>query len=130
LRQSGAFDLRNRIDARCGHYLVDESWLKTNDPRKIANAKIVFVSDNYPAEVPSSAEAIIVPSFDCLRERPRDLTKPLPLVIPPVLDGTVFQLNVPVPQQLTSTVAGVAHALRQLFVVLASPEDVRWLGFR
>jgi hypothetical protein len=51
-------------------------------------------------------------------------------VIPPVLDGTAFELTVPVPQQLTSTVAGVAQAIRQLFVVLASPEDVRWLGFR
>jgi hypothetical protein len=130
LRQSGAFDLRNKIDARCGHYLVDESWFKANDPQKIAGAKIVFVSENYPPHVPSSAEAIIVPSFDCLRERPRHLAKPLPLVIPPVLDGTTFELNVPVPQQLTSTVAGVAQAIRQLFVVLASPEDVRWLGFR
>src|SRR4029434_10321152 len=71
LRQSGAFDLRNKIDARCGHYLVDESWFKANDPQKIAGAKIVFVSENYPPHVPSSAEAIIVPSFDCLRERPR-----------------------------------------------------------
>jgi glycosyltransferase involved in cell wall biosynthesis len=130
LRQSGAFDLRNKIDARCGHYLVDAGWFKANDPQKIAGAKIVFVSENYPPHVPSSAEAIIVPSFDCLRERPRHLAKPLPLVIPPVLDGTTFELNVPVPQQLTSTVAGVAQAIRQLFVVLASPEDVRWLGFR
>jgi len=130
LRESGAFDLRNQIDANCAHYLVDETWFKANDPKRIAGAKIVFVSDNYPAHVPSPAEAIIVPSFECLRERPRNLVKPLPLVIPPVLDGTAFELKVPVPQQLTSTVAGVAQAIRQLFVVLASPEDVRWLGFR
>jgi glycosyltransferase involved in cell wall biosynthesis len=130
LRQSGAFDLRNKIDAGCGHYLVDESWFKANDPKKIAGARIVFISDNYPADVPSSAVAIIVPSFDCLRERSRNLAKPFLLVIPPVLDGTAFELNVPVSQQLTSTVAGVAQAIRQLFVVLASPEDVRWLGFR
>jgi hypothetical protein len=130
LRQSGAFDLRNKIDAGCGHYLVDERWLQANDPKKIADARIVFISDNHPVDVPSSAEAIIVPSFDCLRERSRNLAKPFLLVIPPVLDGTAFELNVPVPQQLTSTVAGVAQAIRQLFVVLASPEDVRWLGFR
>ena len=130
LRQSGAFDLRNKIDARCGHYLVDESWFKVNDPKSIAGGTIVLVSDNYPADVPSSAQAVIVPSFDCLRERPRNLAKPIPLVIPPVPDGTAFELDVPVPQQLTSTVAGVAQTIRQLFVVLASPQDVRWLGFR
>jgi glycosyltransferase involved in cell wall biosynthesis len=130
LRQSGAFDLRNKINARCGHYLVDERWLQANDPKKIKGARIVFVSDNYPADVPSSADAIIVPSFGCLRERSRNLAKPFPIVIPPVLDGTAFDLNVPVPQQLASTVAGVAQTIRQLFVVLTSPEDVRWLGFR
>ena len=130
LRQSGAFELRHNIDASCAHYLVDESWLEAHDPKRIAGARIVVVSDNYPAEVPSSAEAIIVPSFHCLRERPRNAAKPLSLVIPPVLEGTAFELTVPVPQQLTSTIAGVAQAIRQLFVVLASPEDVRWLGFR
>jgi glycosyltransferase involved in cell wall biosynthesis len=130
LRQSGEFDLRNKIDARCGHYLVDERWFKANDPQTIAGARIVLVSDDYPADVPSSAEAIIVPSFDCLKERPPNLAKQLPLVIPPVLDGTAFELNVPVPEQLTSTVTGVAQVIRQLFIVLASPEDVRWLGFR
>ena len=130
LRQSGAFELRNNIDAKCGHYLVGESWFKANDPKKIEGASIVFISDTYPADVPASAQAIIVPSFDCLRERPQRVPKPLPLVIPPVLDGTAFDLDVPVPQQLTSTVAGIAQAIRQLFVVLASPQDVRWLGFR
>jgi glycosyltransferase involved in cell wall biosynthesis len=130
LRQNGAFDLRNKIDARCRHYLVDENWFKANDPEKIADARIVSISDNYPADVPSSAEAIVVPSFDCLRERSRNLAKPLPLVIPPALEGTAFDLNVPVPQQLTSTVGGVAQTIRQLFVVLTSPEAVRWLGFR
>ncbi|MET0224764.1 MAG: hypothetical protein ABW346_10365, partial [Terrimicrobium sp.] len=130
LRQSGAFDLQNKIDTRCGHYLVDESWFKVNDPKRIASGTIVFVSDNYPADLPSSAQAIIVPSFSCLRERPWNQAKPIPLVIPPVLDGTAFDLNVPVPQQLTSTVAGVAQTVRQLFVLLGSPQDVRWLGFR
>ncbi len=129
LRQSGEFDLRNEIDGNCGHYLVDESWFDANDPQKIAGARVALVSENYPKHLPSSAEAIIVSSFSCLRERARSLAK-LPLVIPPVLDGTAFELNVPVPEQLTSTVAGVAQAIRQLFVVLASPEDVRWLGFR
>jgi glycosyltransferase involved in cell wall biosynthesis len=130
LRQSGAFDLRNKIDARCRHYLVDENWFKVNDPKRTAVGTIVFVSDNYPANVPSSAQAVIVPSFDRLRERPWNPAKPITVVIPPVLDGTGFELNVPVPQQLTSTVAGVAQTIRQLFVVLASPQDVRWLGFR
>jgi glycosyltransferase involved in cell wall biosynthesis len=130
LRESGAFELRSQIDARCEHYLVDKSWFKANDPKRIAGAKIIFVSDNLSADVPSSAQAIIVPSFDRLRERPWNFAQVLPLVIPPVLDGTAFELNVPVPQQLTSTVAGVAQAIRQLFVVLSSPEDVRWLGFR
>ena len=130
LQQSGAFELRNKIEARCRHYLVDETWLKANDPKSIAGARIVLVSDHYPAHLPSAAEAIIVPSFDCLQAGPRKLTRPLPLVIPPVLDGTAFDLNVPVPKQLTSTVAGVAQAIRQLLVVLASPQDVRWLGFR
>ena len=130
LRQSGAFDLRKKIDARCGYYLVDENWLKANAPRRIAGTKIVLVADRYPAEMASSAEAIIVPSFDCLRERPANLAEPVPLVIPPVLEGTGFDLNVPVPQQLTSTVAGVVQAIRQLFVVLTSRDDVRWIGFR
>jgi hypothetical protein len=130
LRQSDAFELRNKIDARCGHYLVDESWFKGNDPQKIEGARIVFISDTYPVDVPSSAEAIVLPSFDCLGERPRRVAKLLPLVIPPVLDGMAFDPNVPVPQQLTSTVPGVAQAIRQLFMVLASPDDVRWLGFR
>jgi hypothetical protein len=47
-----------------------------------------------------------------------------------VLDGTIFDSNIPVPCQLTSTVEGVAQTIRQLFVVLDAPEDVRWLGFR
>jgi glycosyltransferase involved in cell wall biosynthesis len=130
LRQSGEFDLRNEVDGSCGHYLVDESWFEANDPQKIAGARIALVSERYPEHLSSSAEAIIVPFFRCLRERPPSLANLLPLVIPPVLDGTAFQLNVPVPEQLTSTVAGVAQAIRQFFIVLASPEDVRWLGFR
>jgi glycosyltransferase involved in cell wall biosynthesis len=130
LRQSGAFDLRNQVEPRCGHYLVDESWFNANDAKRIVGARTVLVSDNYPAQIPSSAQAIIVPSFDCLRERTGSLHRPLPLVIPPVLDGTAFDSHVPVPQQLTSTVAGIAQTIRQLFVVLASPEDVSWLGFR
>ena len=130
LRQSGAFDLWKRIDAQCRHYLVDESWLKINDPRKIAGASVVLVSDHFPADIPPCAEALIVPSFESLTDRPRNIAKPFSLVIPPLLEGTNFELNVPVPQQLTSTVAGVAQAIRQLFVVLASPEEVRWLGFR
>ena len=109
---------------------MDENWLKANAPRRIAGTKIVLVADRYPAEMASSAEAIIVPSFDCLRERPANLAEPGPLVIPPVLEGTGFDLNVPVPQQLTSTVAGVVQAIRQLFVVLTSRDDVRWIGFR
>jgi len=130
LRQGGAFDLRNKIEATCRHYLVDESWLEANGAERIASASIVLVSDNYPAGIAASARAIVIPTFDCLQEQPRNLAKQLSLVIPPVLDGTAFELTVPVPQQLTSTVAGVAQAIRQLFVVLASPEDVRWLGFR
>ena len=34
------------------------------------------------------------------------------------------------PEQLTSTIDGVVQAIRQLFLVLTAPEDVRWLGFR
>jgi hypothetical protein len=46
------------------------------------------------------------------------------------LDGECFGPEIPVREQLTSTVAGVAQAIRQLFLVLDAPEDVRWLGFR
>ncbi len=75
-------------------------------------------------------DAIIVPSFEALSGRPWGSAGPLPLVIPPVLEGTNFDPNIPVPKQLSSTVAGVAQAIQQLFAVLNSPEDVRWLGFR
>ena len=130
MRQSGAFDICEKTDARCRHYLVDESWLRTNDPKKMANRRVVLVCDSLKEEPPLPASAIVVPSFKTLSERPRKVSGPRPLVIPPVLDGTNFDASIPIREQLTSTVNGVAQAIRQLFAVLDSPEDARWLGFR
>ena len=67
---------------------------------------------------------MLVPSFEVLSEELAGQTAPRPLVIPPVLEGASFDLNIPVPQQLTSTVAGVAQAIRQLFVVLNPPKTL------
>jgi glycosyltransferase involved in cell wall biosynthesis len=130
LRQSDAVQVREQISAGCGHYLIDANWLRANDPNKLAAAKLIFVCDQFPIEALPSTSAMVVPSFEVLSEELAGRTAPRPLVIPPVLEGTSFDLNIPVPQQLTSTVAGVAQAIRQLFVVLNSPEDVEWLGFR
>jgi hypothetical protein len=130
MRQSGAFDICEKTDARCRHYLVDESWLRTNDPKKMADRRVVLVCDSLKEEPPLSASAIVVPSFKTLSERPWEASGTRPLVIPPVLDGTNFDASIPIREQLTSTVNGVAQAIRQLFAVLDSPEDARWLGFR
>jgi glycosyltransferase involved in cell wall biosynthesis len=130
MRQSGAFDAREKIGAGCRNYLIDENWLRSNDPKRLANRRFVVVSDHLPADALPPAGAIVVPSFEALGDQPRETAGPLPLVIPPVLDGTIFDSNIPVPCQLTSTVEGVAQTIRQLFVVLDAPEDVRWLGFR
>ncbi|HEY5777595.1 MAG TPA: glycosyltransferase [Terrimicrobiaceae bacterium] len=130
MRQSGAFDICEKTDARCRHYLVDESWLRTNDPKKMADRRVVLVCDSLKEEPPAPASAIVVPSFKTLSERPWEASGTRPLVIPPVMDGTNFDASIPIPEQLTSTVNGVAQAIRQLFTVLDSPEDARWLGFR
>jgi hypothetical protein len=126
LRRSDAFDLREKIEAPCRHYLIDAGWLESNDPKSLANQRVVWVGDHFTAPMPGNA--VIVPTFKTLSGRAQPM--PRPLVIPPVLDGTNFSPEIPVPEQLTSTVSGVAQAIRQLFVVLDSPEDVRWLGFR
>ena len=72
--------------------------------------------------------AVIVPRFELVSSKPG--VGPLWLVIPPALEGKRFGSEVPVPEQLTSTIDGVVQAIRQLFLVLTAPEDVRWLGFR
>jgi len=130
LRKSGAFVLRESIDADCRHYLVDASWLRSNDPKRLADWKMVLVCDHFAADASLPGNAMVVPSFKVLSARRGGKVGARSLVIPPVLDGTSFDPKIPVPEQLTSTVAGVAQAIRQLFVVLDSPEDVRWLGFR
>jgi hypothetical protein len=130
LRQSDAVQVREQISAGCEHYLIDANWLRAHDPTKLAAAKLIFVCDQFPIAALPSTSAMVVPSFEVLSKELAGRTAPRPLVIPPVLEGAAFDLNTPVPQQLTSTVTGVAQAIRQLFVVLSSPEDVKWLGFR
>ena len=130
LRQSGAVVLSESIAGNCRHYLVDESWLSSNDARKPADRKVVMVSDHPASKASRLADAMVVPSFKAV-DAARQIGLALPsLVIPPAVDGMSFDPEIPVREQLTSTVAGVAQAIRQLFLVLDAPEDVRWLGFR
>ncbi len=72
---------------------------------------------------------MIVPSFRSLSALDRPPNLPA-LVIPPFPDGNPFDPDTPVPEQLTSTVAGVVQSVRQLFLLLNAPGDVPWLGFR
>jgi glycosyltransferase involved in cell wall biosynthesis len=130
LRQSRAFEVHEKISPACRHYLVDASWLRSNDLSSLTDFKLVFVFDHFPAEPLPSQSAIIVPSFEALSEEPSAGSRLRPLVIPPVPEGTDFDPGTPVPRQLTSTLPGVAQAIRQLFVLLDSPQDVPWLGFR
>ena len=130
LRQSEALILRETIAADCRSYLADESWLSCNDAKPLPDRTVVLVSDDPPARASLPVPAVIVPSFKSLNSIRKENAKQLALVIPPALDGKCFGPEVPVPEQLTSTVAGVVQAVRQLFLVLSAPEDVRWLGFR
>ena len=130
LRQSEALILRETIAADCRSYLADESWLSCNDAKRLPDRTVVLVSDDPPARASLPVPAIIVPSFKSLNSIRKENAKQLALVIPPALDGKCFGPEIPVPEQLTSTVAGVVQAVRQLFLVLSAPEDVRWLGFR
>jgi glycosyltransferase involved in cell wall biosynthesis len=128
LRHSSKIVLRNAITEDCRSYLADESWLSANDPKRSTDRKFVMVTDDPIPDAHPAADAMIVPSF----KRLRALTQPdlRALVIPPVLDGELFDPEIAVPEQLTSTVAGVVQAIRQLFLVLNAPKDVPWLGFR
>jgi hypothetical protein len=128
LRQSSSIVLRNAIAEDCRWYLADESWLRSRNAETSPARKIVMVMDQ-PEDVPTLADAVIVPSFEVLCEIPhaRSLCT---VVIPPLLEGGCFNPEIPVREQLTSTESGVIHAIRQLFLVLDAPEDVRWLGFR
>jgi Glycosyl transferases group 1 len=130
LRQSAVFEVHEDVVPECQHYLIDESSLRFIDPKTLLNKGVALVCDNLTVDSAPPVDAIIVPSFEALSGRPWGRTKPFPLVIPPFAEGTNFASNVPIPQQLTSTVPGVAQTIRQLFMVLDSPEDVRWLGFR
>jgi hypothetical protein len=130
LRQSGALEMREKTGPECQHYLINESWLEANDPKRLTNKRVVLVCDSLPTDPAPAVDAIIVPSFEALSGRRWGSAGPLPLVIPPVLEETSFDPNIPVPKQLSSTVAGVAQTIQQLFVLLDSPEDVHWLGFR
>jgi glycosyltransferase involved in cell wall biosynthesis len=131
LRQSGAVVLRETIARDCRSYLADESWLISNDAKRSPDSKVVMVSDHPASNISLPVDATVVPSFkvlSALRASSPGLLRSL--VIPPALDGECFGPEIPVREQLTSTVAGVAQAIRQLFLVLDAPEDVRWLGFR
>lgn len=129
MRQSQALTVRESIDADCRSYLADESWLSSNDAKRLPDRTIVLVSDHGVPRESLSVPAIIVPRFEALNSSRRE-SGPLSLVIPPALDGKSFGHEVPVREQLTSTAAGVVQAIRQLFLVLDAPEDVPWLGFR
>ncbi len=130
LRQSGAVVLSESIAGNCRHYLADESWLSSSDARKPADRKVAMVSDHPASKASRLADAMVVPSFKAV-DAARQIGLALPsLVIPPAVDGMSFDPEIPVREQLTSTVAGVAQAIRQLFLVLDAPEDVRWHGFR
>ena len=128
LRQSGAFVLRHAIAGDCRHYLADTSWLNSNDLKGSSNRIVVLVDDQPAPNASPRVPAIIVPSFEVLSASRQEKLRSL--VIPPALDGKCFDPEIPVREQLTSTVSGVAQAIRQLFLVLDAPEDVRWLGFR
>jgi glycosyltransferase involved in cell wall biosynthesis len=128
LRQSSAIVLRNGIAEDCRWYLADQSWFRSRNAETSPARQIVMVVDQ-PEDVPPLADAVIVPSFQVLREIPH-ASSLCAVVIPPLLEGECFNPEVPVPEQLTSTVSGVVHAIRQLFLVLDAPEEVRWLGFR
>jgi hypothetical protein len=130
LRQSGAFVLRQTIAADCRHYLADANWLSSNDVKRSSDRTVVLVDDQPAPNASLPVPAIIVPSFEVLSASRPENPEPCSLVIPPALDGKCFGSEVPVREQLTSTAAGVAQAVRQLFLVLDAPEDVRWLGFR
>ena len=130
LRQSEVLVLRETIAADCRSYLVDESWLRSNDAKRLPDGTVVLVSDDPPSKASLPVPAVIVPSFKSLNSIRKENARPLALVIPPALDGRCFGPEIPVSEQLTSTVAGVVQAVRQLFLVLSAPEDVRWLGFR
>jgi hypothetical protein len=129
LRQSSAIVLRNAITEDCRSYLADASWLSSNDPKKSVKRKIVLVTDHPAADLPPLADGVILPSFKALSALPHS-SGVVALVVPPVLDGSPFDPEIPLPEQLTSTVAGVVQAIRQLFLVLDAPRDVPWLGFR
>jgi glycosyltransferase involved in cell wall biosynthesis len=130
LRQARAFVLRETIAGDCRHYLADASWLSSNDTKRLADRTVVVVDDNWTTDDSLPVPAIIVPSFESLNSSRQENVGPLSLVIPPALDGKCFDPEIPVREQLTSTAAGVVQAIRQLFLVLDAPEDVRWLGFR
>lgn len=130
LRESRAFEVHEKIGPACRHYLVDASWLRSNDATAQTDFQLVFVCDHFPTERIPSQSAIIVPSFETLSEEPSAGSRLRPIVIPPVLEGTNFDAGMPVPRQLTSTLPGVVQTIRQLFVLLDSPQDVPWLGFR
>ena len=68
---------------------------------------VVLVSDDPPPQASLPVLAIIVPSFKSLNSIRKENAGPLALVIPPALDGKCFGPEIPVPEQLTSTVAGV-----------------------
>jgi glycosyltransferase involved in cell wall biosynthesis len=129
LRQSSDIVLRNALTTDCKSYLADESWLSSNQTEKAPDRKIVMVSDHAISKVPEGVTAIIVPSFRSLStlDQPPNV---IALVIPPFPDGHPFDPEIPVPEQLTSTVAGAVQSIRQLFLVLDAPGDVPWLGFR
>lgn len=129
LRQSSSVVVRDEITEDCRSYLADESWVSRSKPETRSDRKVVMVADHPVPDAPVSTDAVIVPSFkmlSVLSQRHRLCG----LVIPPVLDGTRFEREVPVREQLTSTVPGAIQTIRQLFVVLNAPEDVQWLGFR
>ena len=130
LRQSGGLVLRETIAEDCRSYLADESWVISNHARRPADRKVVMVSDHPASDRSLPVDAMVVPSFKVLSELRQDSPGLRSLVIPPALDGKCFSPEIPVREQLTSTVAGVTQAIRQLFLVLEAPEDVRWLGFR
>lgn len=129
LRQSPAIVLRNAITEDCRSYLADASWLSPNDLKRSADRKIVLVTDHPSPDLPPWVDGVILPSFKALSALSRS-SGAVALVVPPVLDGTPFDPEIPVPEQLTSTVSGVVQATRQLFLVLNAPRDVPWLGFR
>ena len=128
LRQSDGVTLRSAISADCRSYLVDESWFSSRDWTWSSRGTFALVSDDPDSENSLPVQAIIVPRFELVRSKPG--AGPLWLVIPPALEGERFGAEVPVPAQLTSTPEGVVQSIRQLFLVLTAPEDVRWLGFR